>query len=71
MTCAFESCPADELAGGPDCCLVGGCVLGRYGAPPPKPPAPVRRRQRPPQERLFGQAVGKARRKRERAGGVP
>ena len=75
MSCAFESCEtvleAELEAGGQGCAMVGGCVLARFGpAPRPKPTTPVRRRQRP-QARLFGEAVGKARRKLERAGGGP
>ena len=72
--CGFDPCAsvlAAELAGGPGCGLVGGCVSTRFGpAPRPKPPAPVRRRQRP-QVRLFGEAVGKGKRKRRRVGGAP
>ena len=72
--CGFELCASvlsAELAGGPGCAMVGGCVSTRFGpAPRPKPPAPVRRRQRA-QERLFGEAVGKAQRTRRRVGGAP
>jgi len=65
MSCAFEPCAdvALELCG-----LPGGCILARFGpAPRAKPRTAVRRRQRP-QERLFGEAVRKGSRKRERSG---
>jgi hypothetical protein len=69
VSCAFLPC--HEVTGGMGCCLPKGCVLARFGpAPKAKPPAPLRRFQ-PPQERLFGQAVSRGRRKGRKARGRP